>query len=478
MIRRRRSLSSLSTLFSSIASTVGAWWGGGYNAVDPRRKLIDRITALAAANRSTANELLSGSIPMLRSFCRGLERNNPTARAAVHGLRAMIVGTGIALEIKDQDRLRDAWEKWIQHCGINGESLYELQNTACGEMVTTGEFLWRYIVLPELAERGEIPLRILPLESEWLADESLPLGDGLTAVSGIDLDVYGRPVRYRLRNPAAHASGNLELIPAAQINHRFERRRPIQNRGEPWFAPNIETLLNERDLVDAELYAARQSAAPAIVIESERHDALDSTEYGTSTDPVSNFKLGGIFRLYPGEKMSAHSHTRPSQQIAPFRQMLRGDIAASMRIPQRFLDRDVSRANYSSMKSDQIDSERLLGPIREWFGHATAGDAFAHVAPWLQLATKSKATAVDYELIPDETPYLDPQKDVAGALLAITGGLSTWQKEIGKRGGDARKVLEQLSSELENPILNLIFNGNQPKPPVTASAPAKTEEAA
>ena len=85
-------------------------------------------------------------------------------------------------------------------------------------------------------------------------------------------------------------------------------------------------------------------------------------------------------------------------------------------------------------------------------------DAFAHVLPWLQLSVGAKAQPVDFELIPDETPYLDPQKDVNGALMAIAGGLSTWEKEIGKRGGDARKTLEQLKTEIRDPLLSKIFN--------------------
>lgn len=459
-----RILRSLKALYSSVASAVGTWWGGGYNAVDPRRKLIEK---LVAANRASANDLLSGALPTLRSYCRHLERNNPTARAAVEGLRACVVGTGIALEPKGAgaDRIRGAWQRWIKCCGINGESLYELQRMGFGEITTAGEIVWRYIVLPELADKGEIPLRIVALDSEWLVDEATVLAGGVTCVAGIDLDRWGRPVAYRLRNPSVGGDGNAELVPAAEINHRFERRRPLQNRGEPWFAPVIETLMNERDLVDVELYAAKQSAGPAIVIESDYHEPPDTTVYGSTEDPVTTVAVGAVTRIYPGEKMHAHSHTRPSQQIAPFRGMLRGDAAGCLRLSQRWFDRDVRGANYSSMKADQIDSGMLLAPVREWYGHATAADAYKHVLPWIALTLGiSLAQDFEYELIPDETPFLDPQKDIGGALLSIAGGLSTWEKEIGKRGGDAKAVLAQLKLELSDPLLKQIFMANLDAP--------------
>lgn len=476
---RRTFFRKLAGLFSAVATKlVGI--GIGYNAVDPRRKIIER---LAMANRATANELLNSAGPGLRAYCRHLERNNPTARAAIEALKALVVGTGIALEPRGtaSKAIRREWNEWIKHCGINGESLYELQTQAIAEKATTGEMLWRYVVLPDLAERGEIPLRILPLDSEWLVDQAPANDSRFTLVNGIEVDSFGRPVAYFLANPESTSPGRIERVEAKHINHRFERRRPLQNRGEPWMAPIIETLMNERDLVDVELFAAKMSAAPALVIESANAEEPDTTEHGTPEDPVVSGKLGSWIRLFPGEKFSAHSHSRPSQQIAPFRQMLRGDEAAAMRIPQRFLDRDVSRANYSSMKADQIDSERLLGPVREAHGHDTAGDAFRRVMPWLALRAGVTARAMDYELIPDETPYLDPQKDIGGVLLAIAGGLTTWEREIGKRGQDPQEVLARLKEEIRDPLLSQIFAANlravAPTAPAeeapTQTAPAK-----
>lgn len=452
----------LTSWFSAVASKTGPWWGSGYNATDPRRNLLER---LAFANRTMANELLSASGPTLRAYARHLERNNPTARAVIDGLKALVVGTGIALEPRSEnaERIRMRWMQWIKCAGINGESLYELQAQAMSEKIVTGEMLWRYVIDPDLAARGEIPLRILPLDGEWLVDHYVPqASDGITAVNGVALDRFGRPVSYFLQNPSLAADAQqVEEVPAAWINHRFERRRPLQNRGETWFAPIIETLMNERDLVDVELFAAKMSAAPALVLKSKMPQPVDTDLYGTSSDPVVSGKLGAWIRLFPDEDFAAHSHTRPSQQIAPFRRMLRGDTAAAMRIPQRFLDRDVTRANYSSMKADQIDSGMLLGPLREAHGHDTAGDAFRHVLPWICLAEGIPLPArADYELIPDEIPYLDPQKDIGGALMAIAGGLSTWEHEIGKRGHDPREVHSQLKKELADPLLSRIFYAN------------------
>lgn len=448
MKRSRRGQSAISKWFSSIATGIGAWFGMGYNATDPRRKLLDAQTILYA-NRTSANELLSSNISALRAHCRNLTRNNPTARAGVEAFAALLVGTGIALEpdTGDEDtdkRIRNAWNAWIKSADVLGRDLYCIQTEAARELPQAGEALWRIVVDKSLATpENPIPVRVLALEGEWLVDE-VPDGGGTSWVSGIKLDVYARPETYFLRNPQTGAE---EAVPAAHIAHIFEPKRPLQARGEPDFAPIIETMMNERDLVDAELCAAKQTAAMAMVITSDNHGAPDTSEDGDGDDPVQPVKLGGVARLYPGEDIKAFSHTRPSQMIAPFRQMLRGDIAAALRIPQRFLDRDVGRANYSSMRADMLDTQRLLAPLREQFGHQTAGRLYRAVLPYLAMSAGVPTPRSDYRLLPDGQPYVDPVKDIRAATDAIAAGLSTWEQEIGARGGDYRQVWEQLKKE-------------------------------
>jgi lambda family phage portal protein len=412
----------------------------GYNATDPRRKMLDKAGLYAPT--STANQLLNGSLESLRNYCRNLERNNPTARAGIEALTALVVGEGIGLEPDTGDEatdamVRDRFNQFCDNCGVHGESIYHLQSLGVREMVTAGEGVWRFVPGDE---GSPVPLRLLPLDAEWISTQSAG-HSSLTTVAGVAIDNLGVPQAYMLQNPES-VDGE-EEVSAGSIVHFFERRRPVQHRGEPWFAPVIETLMQERDLVDAELTAAKTSASIGLAITSEYHDALDTTEYGDSDDPAQNLRLGGVARLYPGESVESFQSTRPSQQIAPFRQMLRGDIAAALRIPQRFLDRDVSRANYSSMRADMIDTERLLAPVRQWFGAQTIGRVYELVLPYIAASLGIAVPPARYRLVPPGQPYVDPQKDAQAALMAIAGGLSTYEAELGKRGADYRRVWAQ-----------------------------------
>ena len=427
----------------SFASIVG-----GYNATNSRRKFISQQMA---SRRDSANALLNGDLQALRAHCRQLERNNSSARAGIEALAALVVGSGISLEPNTGDEdtnkaIGKEFKAWLIHLGINGEDIFQLQHLGFREVVSTGELVWRIVPSDEA-----IPYAILPLDSEWIVDDEVQVpGEEFTVVNGISVDQYGRAVSYYLANPDA-TTDKTEIVPASSIVHAFERRRPVQNRGEPWLTPVIETLMQEHELVESELYAARQTAGMAIAITSEHGPVIDDDVYGTPKDPATQLQIGGVVRLFPGEEVSSLSHTRPSQGISPFRQMLRGDIAAALRIPQRFLDRDVSRANFSSMRTDMIDTDRLLGPVRNWFGHATIGRMYRLALPHIAAVLNIKVPNPDaYKLLPDVQPYVDPTKDIAASLMAIAGGLSTYEKEIGKRGGDWRQVWEQLATEQQH----------------------------
>jgi lambda family phage portal protein len=428
------------------ANTIGL---GGYTATDPRRKILSP----RRPGKATANELATANLPQLRNYSRHLERNNPTMRAGVDGLVALVVGSGIDLEPdtgdeKTDEIIRQGWKEWCESCAVDGRDIFQLQSQGFREVVTAGEGLWRLVMLPERTEAGEIPLAVLPLECEWLDDDAagVAYSGNTVRVGPITLDRYGRPLTYLLKNPDMNAMGGQEEVPATAIMHFFEKRRSMQARGEPWAAPIIETLQQERDLVDAELQAAVTSSSIGIAVTSAAHGALDD-EDGTSEDPAQSLKIGGVARLYPGDDVKSFANTRPSQQIMPFRAGLRGDTAAAMRLPQRFLDRDVSRANYSSMRADMLDTDRLLSPVREWYGHATIGRLYKEVLPFLALRAGIAVPRAKYRLIPDGQPYVDPTKDVAAALEAIDGNLSTYEAEIGKRGGDYRKTWEQRAKE-------------------------------
>jgi lambda family phage portal protein len=427
----------------------------GYDANNPTRRILNN----RPGDRSAADLSLS-ELPALRAYARQLERNNPTARAACDATAALVVGSGIALEPdqpewseRQTEKVRKEWLDWCDTATVDGRSIYEAQAQGWRDTFTAGELLWRLVMDRERTARGDIGIAVLPLESEWLDAHSgaimTVLPDKSVKVGPIRLDIYGRPISYDLRNPESIGSYQAETVRAADIIHVFEKRRSMQTRGESWLAPVIETLTQERDLVATELQAAKTGAAIGLAITSDYHADLDTTEDGDSEDPAQSLRLGAVARMYPGEKVEPFMTTRPSQQIMPFRDGLRGDSAAALRTPQRFLDRDISRVgSYSAMRGDNQDEERLMGPVRDWYGHGTIGRCYREVLPFICAKVGvPMPRRIKYKLLPDGQPYVDPEKDIAAAQASINAGLSTKEQEVGKRGGDWRAIAKQREAE-------------------------------
>lgn len=432
--------SFFSAVFTAAWSSAGSMVGT-YDAVDPRNMAMRGTIA----RPTSAGDLVS-SLPYIRNLCRNYERNNATVRAAVEGIVANVVGSGIDLEpdtgnSDTDDKIRKEWVSYCRDCFIDGMSMYQGQSLAMREIVVSGESLWRIVVDREREKTGRIPLCILPLESEWLGDNGgtvAPADDGF--VGGIYVDKYGRPSGYALRS----ANGTIERVDPKWIIHAFERRRALQIRGEPWLAPILTTLKQEKDLVTIELEGAKVSAGFAVAIETAGGIPDDLDEKGS---PVRDINIGQVTELMPGEKVTMLAHNRPVQQIKEFRGMLRGDEAAALRIGRRWLDRDISDCNYTSVRADMLDQERLTKPTQDWFGHQCMGRVYKAVLPYLALRAGIETPADNYRLVPDGQPYVDPLKDAQAAAFAISFGLSTYEAEIGKRGGDYRAVWKKLADE-------------------------------
>jgi capsid protein len=102
-----------------------------------------------------------------------------------------------------------------------------------------------------------------------------------------------------------------------------------------------------------------------------------------SGNPFQYFEPGMIAPA-EGEDVGTVENKRPSQLISLFRDMLRGDIAGGTRTSQRWIDRNYGRANYSSMRADNQDSERLVNPEQLRYGRQKfMGGLYERVWPML-----------------------------------------------------------------------------------------------
>jgi capsid protein len=284
-----------------------------------------------------------------------------------------------------------------------------------------------------------------------------------------------------LRNPEILDDPG-QKIQANDVFHVFEFRRAQQQHGDPILAPVIERAFQDERLVNTELKAAISTASVGLGIESEFHmdSQTEENSQGEDGQGIVEIPAGSVFRGHPGDKLVPMTNPRPSQLIAPFRASMRGDIAAACRVSQWWLDKDPSRANYSSMRMDQTMGKRCHAQLKEVAGYS-AKWAYRLALPWilLRLGVPLPANAADRRRIfrcktrPDQPEYVDPQKDVAASSDAIEKNLSTFDLECSARGKNYREIFEQ--RKVEKDLMKSLGIAPPEEIPVQQVAKPKTE---
>jgi lambda family phage portal protein len=444
-----------------LASLFGA---GSYASTDPKNSEFRDGWAPSPTPDDAA---LAPVLQDLTAQCRDLDRRCAKARAIVDGLRADWIGSGIGIEptIPGNPRLvatlRDGFNAWADAAGINGDSLWTMQWTAAGDVATAGAFLWRWVAVEDPVG---IPLRLLPLEVEWLSPEPVRDVPAHLFAAGCEFDELGRVVAWHLCNPA---TGATEVVPAADIIHGAIPRRARQHVGEASLAPLALRLLQDDKLVVTELRAAVNTSNVAGVIESPDADlALGGPAGATAAPspgapPTANMRgnrrlsPGTVLALQPGEKWETVENKRPAQGIAPFRSSLDGDLAGGAGVSRQWIDRDSSRANYSSMRDDNLRTARAAGPIQAVLGRAMASRVYQRLVPYLIAAAGlrwptspvDRAALLRHELRPDRIAYVDPAKEAAADVYQIEHNLTTLEEVLASKGRDLSTVLAKRSAE-------------------------------
>lgn len=430
------------------------------------------------AGSNSADSELSTALRKLRNRSREQLRNNDYARGAVatlvnnvvgHGIKFQAqVGSGKGFSDRRNELIEGLFEKWSKkgNCDMaNRLSFCQFQRLAFRSMIESGEVFIRIHY-----SGGLIPFRLELIESDRIEDEygySPSIGkSGNIVKMGIEFDPYGKVEAYYLRpyhpgdllfHPQAIGTNSpygLERVPADQIIHLFIPERPGQSRGIPWLSSSLQRLKNLGGYEEAELVAARASAA---VMGFRITKDPDLSELDDSGQPVDTLEPGTIKELAPGEEFVGFDPTRPNDAFEPFiRMMLRG-VAANLGIDFESVSRDFSQSNYSSSRLALIQVKDSYRSLQEFFIETVLQPVFEG---WLNVAIlNGNLNFPDYETNPDRYSkvrwrprgwsWVDPWKETQASIEAINAGLSTLTQELSKQGLDIQEVLTERANEIE-----------------------------
>lgn len=432
--------------------------------------LASRLTAdWVNAPILSADQEIKGNLRILRGRARELSRNNAIAKSYLKILVANVLGergmhyrpmvrkADDELDLDTNKAIHDAFLEWSckGNCTVDGKlSLRAAQNLVLSTVATDGEAFVRLV--PGFKNKYRFALQLIDADQVDPLFQRWPSKNENEIRLGVEVDLWGRPVAYHV-NPAhpSDIGGSLlrERIRSEYLLHLYDPLRVQQTRGIPWFTPCMLEMRMLGGYMEAELVAARVSAAKLGFLTNK-----EAAGY-TAPDEDAHYKLdadpGTIEELPPGLDFHGWDPQHPSNAFPNFIKAALRFIAGSLGVSYNALAADLEGVNYSSMRSgllierDQwkmcqsFMKENFLEPVfKNWLSMALLSGELS-----LGSHDPSRFCAGRWEA--RGWPWVDPLKDVQASILKVAAGLGTRDRIISEEGGDVEETFEQIKREKE-----------------------------
>lgn len=470
-----------------------------------------RLTGgFGSAGNSSADAELSLGLTQLRSRSRQLMRDAPYANRARVIVVNNVIGSGVGMQCQVKNSRGDlhvrinadiesAWDSWskAENCHTGGAlSFADFERTCLSEVFTAGEVFVRKHY--RTFGSSKIPFALELIEAERIADEfNHPQGAKPTTRLGVELDEFGRPVAYWVREihpgeirMGLEQSTRFERVPAADIIHLRKVERWPMTRGEPWLHAVLRKLNDMEEYTGSELTAARMSANYFATIESPEADPLPGEDQDDGSKAL-NIEPGVIDKLSPGDELKFHSPNRPNPGLDPFMRAMLREVSAGIGVSYESLSRDYSQSNYSSSRLALLDDRDLWRVLqqwwvrsfrepllRDWMNSAVLSRAITSIAVEQYALNADRFLAVTWKL--RGWMWVDPTKEVDAYKEAVKAGFTTVSAVIAATGGgvDIEDVIAERRRELdmfdaaEIEVDTTVAEIVQPPKVVTETAPA------
>lgn len=467
---------------------------------------ISRLTADWFSRWSSADAEIKTSLRLLRDRSRQLVRDNPYARQAKRTTQINVIGQGIKLQAqvmqlrgrKRDDKLNSAieaaWDRWCRKdsCDVAGiNSFFMMELLAAGALPESGEVLFRLVRRP--FGRSKIPLALEVLESDMLDEnwQGSVLADGNQWRMGVEINQWGRPVRYAFHKnhpgdfgfvTPRQDAGVRTFMDAKDIVHLFIPERPNQNRGVPWFAPVMDDLHQLDGYEQAAVVRARAASSIMGFITSPEGELQGDAVEGEQR--INEFEPG-IFRyLSPGESVTVPQLNAPDAQYESFVRAKARRFASGFGCSFETISRDFSQTNYSSSRLSLLEDREHWRMVQAYLIENFHQRVFEE---WLSAAVLAgELDLPDYELRPDryDQPrwqargwsWVDPLKEVQAYREAEAAGYMTKSQIIAQLGGDLEENFQQLARETDlAQQLSLSLDGDKKGGATPAPSPAEQQ---
>jgi lambda family phage portal protein len=457
----------------------------------------NRLTLDWVAPILSPDQEARGNLRLLRARGRELVRNNPTAKHFLNLLATNVIGDrGIRYRgrVRNNDgqlnrafnsKIEDAWAQWGKKdtCSCDGKlSLRAVQDLVLRTVAMDGEAFVRLV-------RGwpnpyGLALQLIDADQVDHLYSRAP-GKGVNEIRlGVEVDSWGKPVAYWINpgHPSDYGGSLLrERVPAGQIIHVYDPMRVQQTRGLTWFHPVMMALKMMHGYTEAELVAARVSAAKPGWFQYK-----DATTYD-APDPTTPLRMeanpGMYEKLPPGLEFVSNNSDHPANAFAQYIQANLRLIASGLGASYNSLANDLVGVNYSSLRSGLLIERDHWTIVQQWFSEAFMQPLFD---AWLDMALLAGGLVLDSRdparfracvWMPRGWRWVDPLKDSQGAIIDIAAAINSPERVVAERGDDLEEIYEEIAEAQKlAKAYGIQMNLQPPNRPGTQNNPAEVED--
>jgi lambda family phage portal protein len=436
--------------------------GSSFAGARISRLLMDWVMSNLSVDRELQADLYA-----LRARSRDLCRNSPYAKRFLQLLRANVVGPqGIRLQarIRSEDgrpfttvntALEEGWAEWGRRCTVDGRlSWRDVQNVLASSLGQDGEFLIRLV-------RGfdnEYRFALQLIDPDLLdVTFNRPAANGVNEIRmGIEVDRWQRPVAYWLwtKHPSeAGPDRERKPVPAVDIIHGFVPLRVNQTRGLPWFHPVLVSHKMLDGYQEAELVAARMSAAKPGYYKVSLEAPTAQTQDEAQDDLPVEFSPGTITELPPGYEFQGWDPQHPVEAYKDFTSAILRAIGAGLGVSYHSLANDLTGVNYSSARVGELADRDEWRALQQWTIEHVCMPIYEE---WLQMALLTDAldvASLDHRKYlrvawrPRGWAWVDPRNELDASEKELALGLNSRTRQCADQGRDFEEVLEDLAEE-------------------------------
>lgn len=447
--------------------------GSGWTAVNLSGELADR-----------------GQRDTIRARAQDLERNSDIAESAIQAKERHIIGThlnvqSLAVNAKGKPagdiraQFEEGFEQWCRarNCDLTQQqTAAEMARTAIRRrMVDGGCFFIKTIV----SDRSRFLPYVLQGREVSELDSSVYTYDPRTGryiFGGIEFDEYNRPVMFYFKKMAPDGMwlGTYDPVPARRVIFLWNRRRFTQLREMSEMATAITRIAQTESTLEAVNVGQRIAACFAAVIKRIQpfngsglgRPQGQSGIPGSGKDEASGYngKMITPGMLYDNglvEDVKTITPPQTGQNISQLIALNQRLVGAGLGLSYEATSRDLSRANYGSLRQGCLEDGLLYDIDFQWFSDHFLSEVYADVC--ISQVLNGKVEIPDFwansdrylkhRCYPPGMPWIDPQNEATANEKGLNSKQTTLAEIHAAKGGDWQDAIGQWGREQEALIL-------------------------